>query len=244
MLVISSSVGMLYGILGNSTNLGPAVALDGVLVVSISSLEKRLIGTSTSSDDSDLSTYEGRNSLLSSRRKTKTGGSLIIIVGYDNSKGSGSTCERTAVTDLGLNIAHNGSLRDSRKGKTVSYREGCLLSAEDVLSSVHTFGCDHELIVPLVTVSVKELNSCHRSSTTRVMDDLLDYSTDISMLLSVVDSTKLNRTLTGAIMRHENGGLSLPLCLLQYTIIMYYSILRWTSHHGSNNAFRTMSNYN
>ena len=34
MLVVTTTVGMLDGVLGNTTDLGPAVALDGVLVVS------------------------------------------------------------------------------------------------------------------------------------------------------------------------------------------------------------------
>jgi hypothetical protein len=213
MLVISSSMGMLYGILSNSTNLRPTVTLDSVLVVSGTSLEKGLISTSTSSNNSDLSTNSRGNSLLSSRRKAKTGGSLIVIVGNNNSKGSGSTGESTTVTNLSLNIAHNGSLRHRGKRKNISYGKSSLLSAVNVLSGVHTLSSEHEFIVPLETVSVKELNLGNGCSSTRVVHDLLDDSTDVSVLLSIVDSAKLDGTLTGTRVRLEDGGFTLSLCL-------------------------------
>ena len=45
MLVVTSSVGMLNRVHSNTTNLGPAVPLHSKLVVSISSLEKRLLSS-------------------------------------------------------------------------------------------------------------------------------------------------------------------------------------------------------
>jgi len=213
MLVISSSMGMLYGILSNSTNLGPAITLDGVFVVGISGLEKGLVGTSTSGNNTDLGTDTRRNSLLSSRWKTKTGGSLVLIVGYNYSEGSGSTGESTTVTNFGLNVTDDGSLRYGGNGKDISYSEGGLLSAVNVLSSVHTLGGEHELIVPLVTVGVQELNFGNGGSTTRVVKDLLYNSLDVSVLLGVIDVTKLDSSLTVKGMSLENGGLTLPLCL-------------------------------
>jgi len=211
--MVTSSVRMLYWVLSNSTNLWPAVTLYSILVVGVSSLEEWLIGTSTSSNNSDLCTNIGSNSLLSSRRKTKTGGSLIVIVGDNNSEGSRSTCECTTVSYLRLNVAHNGSLWNSRERKTVSYSKSSLLSAVDVLSSVHSLSSKHKLIITLVTVSVEELNLCNRSSTTRIMDDLLDNSADVSVLLSEVKSTKLYSSLAGTGVSLEDGRLTLSLCL-------------------------------
>jgi hypothetical protein len=55
-LVVSSSVGMLDGVHGNTTNNGPSVLLDSELVVSTSSLQDGLIDTSSTSDDTDHGT--------------------------------------------------------------------------------------------------------------------------------------------------------------------------------------------
>jgi len=59
MLMISSSVRMLDGVHGNSSNFRPLVTLDAVLVVSTSGLEDRLLGSSSSGDDSDHTTAAG-----------------------------------------------------------------------------------------------------------------------------------------------------------------------------------------
>jgi len=63
-LMVTTTVGMLYGVLGNTTNLGPAVALDGILVVGTACLEEGLVGTATAGDDTDLGTDVGRDGLL------------------------------------------------------------------------------------------------------------------------------------------------------------------------------------
>jgi len=212
-LMVTSSVGMLYGVLSYTTNLGPAVTLDGVLVVGVSSLEKGLIGTSTSGNNTNLGTDTGRNGLLSSRGKTKTGGSLILIVGYYNSECSRSTSEGTTVTNLSLNVAHDGSLRYRGERKDVSYGKSSLLSAVNVLSRVHTLSGDHKLIVPLEAVGIEELNLGHRSTTTRIVKDLLYNSLDVSVLLGVINGTKLYSSLASAGVCLEDGGLTLPLCL-------------------------------
>ena len=46
------------------------------------------------------------------------------------------------------------------------------------------------------------------------MDDLLDNSTDVSVLLGVIEGSELGSALAGTDMCLENGGLTLPLCLL------------------------------
>jgi hypothetical protein len=55
-LVVTTSVRMLDWILGHTSYLWPAVTLDSVLVVGVTGLEKGLVGTATSSNDTNLST--------------------------------------------------------------------------------------------------------------------------------------------------------------------------------------------
>ena len=118
------------------------------------------------------------------------------------------------ITDLRFNVAHDCSLWYRGKGKYVSYGKGSFLSTVNVLPSVHTLGTKHELVIPLETVSVEELNLRYWSSTTGVVHDFLHDSTDVSMLLSVVNGTELYRSLTGTGVSLEDWGLTLPLCLL------------------------------
>mmetsp|Transcript_15901 Transcript_15901/g.24749 ORF Transcript_15901/g.24749 Transcript_15901/m.24749 type:complete len:205 (+) Transcript_15901:269-883(+) len=204
---------MLYGVLSNTTNLGPAVALDAVLVVSASSLEKGLISTSSTGNNTNLSTDTRGNSLLTSRGETKTGGSLIIIVGNNDGETPRSTGKSTTITDLGLNVAHNSSLGNTVQRQAVSNNQVGLLTAVDELTSVHTLGGNHKLGVALVLVGIQELNLSNGGTSARVVDDLLDDSTDVTMTLSVVEGAKLHGALTGAHVSLEDGRLTLPLCL-------------------------------
>ena len=211
--MVTSSEGMLYGVLSNTTNLRPAVTLDGILVVSTSGLEKRLISSASSSDNTDLGTDSGRNSLLSSRRKSKTGSSLLFVVGDNNGKGTRASGKSTTISLLGLNVADNGSLGDNLKRKNISDSQGGLLSAVNKLTSVHTLSADEKFVVSLITVSIQELDLGKGSSSTGVMDDLLDNSTDVSLLFGIVQSSELDSTLSGSGVRLENSGLTLTLGL-------------------------------
>lgn len=51
MLVVTSSVGMLDGVHGYSSDTRPAVALGLVLVVGAAGLQQRLVGTSSAGDE-------------------------------------------------------------------------------------------------------------------------------------------------------------------------------------------------
>lgn len=216
MLVVTSSVGMLYGVLSYTTNLRPAVALDGVLVVGTSGLQQRLIGTATSGNNTNLGTDGGRDSLLSSGWKSKLGGSLLFVVGDNNGVGTRAAGECTTVSELGLDVADNGSLRDRSQRQDVTAGKAGLLSAVDELSAVHTFGTEEQFVVSLVSVLVQELNTADRGTSTRVVHDLLDGSSDVTLLLGIVERSKLARSLSGAGVRLEDGRLTLSLCLLLF----------------------------
>jgi len=213
-LMVTSSVWMLHWILGHTTNLRPAVALDGVLVVGASGLQQRLVGTSTTGDDSDLGTHVGRDGLLTTGWQAETGGSLVFVVGHDDGEGAGATGKGTAISELGLDVAHDGALRDLVQWKDVANGQGGLLSAVDELSAVHAFRAQEELVVALVSVGVQELDLGDWSATTRVVQDLLDDSADVSLLFGIVQSSQLHGSLAGARVGLEHAGLTLTLCLL------------------------------
>merc|ERR1719450_1668822 len=53
MLMVTTTVGMLDGVHGHTSDLGPAVPLDAVLVVSAAGLEHGLVAPTATSDDAD-----------------------------------------------------------------------------------------------------------------------------------------------------------------------------------------------
>ena len=213
MLVVTTTERMLYGVLGHTTNLGPAVALDGVLVVGTSRLEQGLVGTTTSRNDANLRTDGRGDRLLSTTGQTQTRGTLVLIVRDHHGEAATASGKGTAISQLGLNVADNGSLRNDRQGKHVSDRQGSLLTAVDELTRVHAFGAHQQLIVPLVAVGVAELDLGDRSTPTRVVEDLLDDAADVSVLLGVIQGPELDRALAGADVGLEDGGFTLALCL-------------------------------
>jgi hypothetical protein len=213
MLMVTSSVRMLHGILSNTTNLGPAVALDGVFVVSTSSLEQRLIGTASSSDNADLCSDSGWNSLLTTRWKTQTGCSLVFIVGDNNGKSSTASGKGTTVSLKGFNIADNGSFGDHVEWQDVTNAQCSLLSAVNELSSVHSFGTEEQFGVSLIPVGIQKLNLGNRGTSTRVVKDFLYNTTDVALFFSIIQGTKLDSTLASGVMRLENRGFTLTLRL-------------------------------
>jgi hypothetical protein len=134
-------------------------------------------------------------------------------VSDNDSKGSTSSGKGTAVSQLGLDIADNGTFRDNVQRKNVSNGQGSLLAAVNELASVHTLGAYQQLVVSLVSVGVSELDLGNRSSTTRIVNDILDDTANVSVLFGIVECTKLHGTLAGPDMRLEDGGFSLTLGL-------------------------------
>jgi hypothetical protein len=55
---------MVNGVHGNTTSLGPAVALDSELMLGARSLKEGLVGTTTSSNDTDHATGTAADNLL------------------------------------------------------------------------------------------------------------------------------------------------------------------------------------
>jgi hypothetical protein len=214
MLMVTSTVRMLHGILGYTTNLGPVITLDGILVVGTSGLEQGLVGTTSTGNNTNLGTHGRRNRFLSTRRKTQTGCSLFFIVSDNNSKGARASSKGTTVATLGFNVADNGTFGDSVQGQDVTDGQGSLLSAVNKLSRVHAFGTQEVFGVSLIPVSVQKLNPGDGSTTTRVVQDFLDNTANVTFLFGIIQRTELDGTLARTHMGLEDGGFTLTLCLL------------------------------
>ena len=63
MLMVTTTVGMLYGVHSHTTNLGPAVALNLKLMVGTSSLQHGLVNTATTGNDTDHGSVGRRDHL-------------------------------------------------------------------------------------------------------------------------------------------------------------------------------------
>jgi hypothetical protein len=121
--MVTSSVGMLHGVHGNSSHLGPAVALCLELVVSAAGLEEGLVNTTTSSDDSDGGSVGGGKNLLVAWGELHTGGVVVRVVGDDGGVVARGTSKGSAVAILVLNVADDGTFGEVSNGENVADSE-------------------------------------------------------------------------------------------------------------------------
>jgi len=189
-LVVSSSVGVIDGVHGNTTSPGPRVPLRLELVEGSSSLQQRLVDSSSSSDDTDGGSGGSGDGLLGSRRKTKSGLVLVDRVSNDGGVVSGGSGDGSTVTNSLLDVADDGSLGALVKGEDVSDREGGLLSTVDEGSGGHTLSGDESLLSELVSVRVSEDDLGEGRSSSGVVDDILDNTSDVTVPLSEVQGSE------------------------------------------------------
>ncbi|GMT09040.1 hypothetical protein PFISCL1PPCAC_337, partial [Pristionchus fissidentatus] len=211
MLVVTSSMGMLDGVHGDSSHARPAVTLSLVLVVSTSSLEHGLVGTSSTGDDSYHGAVVGLDDLLGSRRKTDAGFSGVGVVSDDGGVVSGGTGKTSTVSDLLLDVADSSSLGKLSNGENVSDLHLGLSSAIDELSGVHALASNHGALQLLVLVGATELDDGEGSSSSGVMDDILKEALQVSVTLGEVDGTELGGSLAVLVVGLEDTSGSLTL---------------------------------
>jgi len=210
-LVVSSSVGMLDGVHSHTTHTRPLVTLHAVLVVGAAGLHDRLLGTASAGNDSDHTTAAVGDHLAGARGELDAGLALLGEVGDDGGVVARGLGELGPVAGALLNIAHDGTLGHGAEGQHVADIELGLLATVDKLASVHALSTDEELLAHLEPVGITELHNSKGSTTAGVVDDLLDYSLDVSGTLGEVESAELSGTLAVLVVRLEDTPAALTL---------------------------------
>jgi len=204
-LVVTTTVGMLHRILRYTTDLRPAVALHGVLVVGAPSLQEGLVGTPAACNDTDLGANGRRDGLLSAARKPQPRRALVLVVRYDNGERARTARKGPTVAQLCFDVADDGTLRDRREWEDIPYTQCSLLPAVHELAGVHTFRAKQELVIALVVIWAPELDFRNRSATAWIVEDLFYHTTYIAVFLSIIISTKLNGPFAGPSVCLEDG---------------------------------------
>lgn len=124
MLLVTTTMRMLDGVHGDSSNSGPgSSSLCLHLVEDGSGLADWLVDSATSGNDSDHSSAGAKDGSSGSGRKSDS--SLLQVFGVtdDDGRGAGSSGERASVSDLGLAVGHNSSFGELVDWKNVSNAE-------------------------------------------------------------------------------------------------------------------------
>merc|ERR1719443_1039023 len=210
-LMVTTTVGMLDRVHGHTTDLGPAVPLDLVLVVRAAGLQDGLVDTTAAGDDADGGAVGRGDDLLGAGGQLDPGPLGVGVVGDHDGVVAGGTGDTAAVAGLLLKVGDDGTLGHLSNGHDVSDGELRLLSAVDELSSVDTLGGDKELLAGLVPVRVTEVDDGEGSATAGVVDDVLHHTLNVSIPLGVVDRPELGSSLAVLHIGPEDGPCSLPL---------------------------------
>jgi hypothetical protein len=132
-------------------------------------------------------------------------------VANDNNVVARGTAKSTTVANLLLDVGQNGTLRNRAERENVTDVQGSLLTSVDELTSVDALVSNEGLLTLLVLVRVTENDLGKGSTTARVVNDLLDNTTNVTVSLSVVERTELGGALSQAGVSLEDGTGTLSL---------------------------------
>jgi hypothetical protein len=207
-LLVTTTVRVINRVHGNTTHLGPLVSLDAVLVECTTSFQDRLIGSSTTGNQTDHGTAVAADSLLATRWKSDTSDVLISILGNNESIVTRSTSHNTIVTNLGLNVADNGTFRDLVQRKDISDGQLSLLSGKDELTGVKTLRSANKGVDSLESVGILELDGSDRGTSSRVVVDVLYNTLGIAVSFGKVLLLESNRALAADSVGFVDGSLA------------------------------------
>lgn len=210
-LMVTTTVGMVDGVHSHTSGLGPRVSLDLVLVEGSAGLEQGLVDSSTTGNNTNDTSGGRRNNLLGSGGELDSGLTLVNVVANNDNVVTGGSANGTSVTGVLLNVGENGTLGDGAERENVTDVQGSLLTGVDELASVDTLVGNEGLGSLLVLVRVSEDNLGKGSTSTGVMDNLLDNTSDVSVSLGVIEISELGSTLSQTGVGGEDGASTLSL---------------------------------
>merc|ERR1719489_156046 len=209
--MVTTTVRMLDGIHGHTTNLRPRVPLSLVFKVSSAGLQQRLVDSSSTGDDADHRAVAGRNRLLRSRWQFHFRPSHVRVVGDDGGVVAGSSGQFAAISQLLLQLADDGSLRHGADGHHVADGQRRLLAAVDELTRVHALDGDERLLALLKFVGISKLDDGQRCAASGVVNDVFDDAFDVAVAFGVVGSAEAGGAFSMFVVRREDGSRSLTL---------------------------------
>ncbi len=123
-LMVTTTVRMLDGVHGNTSDAGPVSLLGVSLEVRLVGLEEGLVSSLATGDDADHSSAATNNGLTDAGGESDTGLLAVFGVTDDDGGGAGSAGEDTAVSQLGLEVGNDSSLRHGINREDVADSQG------------------------------------------------------------------------------------------------------------------------
>ncbi len=124
-LMITTTMGMLYGVHSHTSDSRPVQLLGLLLVVTGTSLQERLVGPAATGADANHCSAAAGNGFPLSRRKSDSAFLSILGVANDDSIGSGGPRESTTVTLLCLTVGNNCTFGHGLNWENVANSKRC-----------------------------------------------------------------------------------------------------------------------
>lgn len=189
-LLVTTTVGMVNRVHGDTTDTGPSVSLGLVLPEGATGLEEGLVGPLATGNNTNHGSAGAEDGLSDTGGKADSGLVAVLRVSNDDSGSTTSSGEGATVTVLGLNVGDDSAFGHHINGENVADNKGGLLSGVDVHSGVHAFHGNEILSALFVFVLVSEHNLSEGGTSASVVHDVSDHSTDVALSFSVVESSE------------------------------------------------------
>jgi len=200
--MVTTTVGMLDWILGDTANLWPAITLHSKFVVGATGLQHWLVNSSTAGYQAQRCSVATGVELFDSRWKLHSSSAGIRVVRDNSAVATGSLGDPTAIAGLLLERAHDGAFWHLADWHDVTDAELGLLTAVHELAGAEAFRADHGLRDFSVFVWVLELDLGEWCATAWIVHDILHETLDEALSLGVVERTELG----GALSSLRSGG--------------------------------------
>ena len=102
-----------------------------------------------------------------------------------------STSQGTTISNFLLDIGYDCSFGHGTERENIADGQVCFFASIDELASIHSFVCDESFCAEFVAVGITEGDFGERSTSTGVVDDFLDNTTEVAMSFSVLQSASL-----------------------------------------------------
>ena len=122
-LMVTTTMGMLYGVHGDTSDSGPVSLLGVGAVVAGIGAEHGLVSSLAAGANTNHGSAASEDGLTDARGESDTRLLAILGVADHDSGGAGGTGKSATVTELGLNVGDNGALRHLVDGEDVADSE-------------------------------------------------------------------------------------------------------------------------
>jgi len=185
-LMVTTTMRMLDGVHGNTSHARPVLPLGLGLEVGGVSPEKRLVAPLSAGGHTDHSSAPSHDGLADAGGESHTRLLTIFRVANDNAGGARGTGNGATITSLCLNAGDDGAFGHGVDGQDIADLQGSFLAGIDEHAGVHALNGDEVFSALLVFVLISENNLGERSTTARIMNDVLDYAPHVALTFSVV----------------------------------------------------------